>query len=423
MGTVAAPLLPLSAEALSQPQLGGGHEHAEEDYPARYATFVARALQLALDGVLATPGLLPEERVEHAFHMLDMTLRDGRLWPQVRELLLALAPKLEQAGGHDQWPWYLNRGLQQSEQQGDRRASAEFQWQLGLLCRLRSNFAEARHWLETAAHTFAALGDAAGEARAFNQLAYLAWQQHQYAEALTQAHTALALTQPLELERAMSLSALGLVAIDQNRWGEAEAYHREALRIRTAHDDQRRMAWSLQNLGYALRGQQRYLDAQAKYQQAIAILDALPDPIHAAIARMNLGIVHSLSGESAQALALYRRAEQVFRRHHDLHNWAKISTNQALEYLNVADWVQAEAYFLTAIRLFEQVGDVSLRLNAMDGLGQVYLHQARVADAMAVLAAALAALDQIQGTAMYDYLLPTLQTHLQQAKQASGAAA
>jgi tetratricopeptide (TPR) repeat protein len=390
-----------------------------EEYTARYATYVARALQLALDGVAATPGLLHDDLLDHALHMLEMTLTADTLWPQVRELLLALAPKLEQAGYHEQWLPYLNMGWQQSERHDDQKASAEFQWQLGLLSRLRSNLAEAQRWLEAAAQTFALLDDDDGQARALNQLAYVAWQQHRYDEAVAYANRAQALTQPADLERAMSLSALGLVAIDQTRWEEAERYHREALQIRTQHGGQRRIAWSLQNLGYALRGQRRYAEAQTYYQQAIAILEAIHDPINAAVARMNLGIVHSLSGESDQAFALYSAAEREFRRHHDLHNWAKVLNNQALEYLQLQDWAQAQACFQTSIGLFEQVGDLRLRLNGMDGLGQAYLKQARFAEAADVFAAALDELPKIQGTAMYDYLLPTLQRHLQEATQAN----
>jgi tetratricopeptide (TPR) repeat protein len=416
MGSVSALPPPLhQAEPQQVEQPSPPYRPDRQDYPALLLYYLERSLQMALEDVAASE-LLNEESYDHARHLLEMTLTTPAFWPPVRDLLLALAPKLEQAGLRDQWMVYLEGGWQQSQRYQDPHAAAELAWQLGLLYRLRSTFDQAQRWLAKAEQDFFALGDQAGRARSLNQLAYLAWQQNHYPAAIDYAEQALSLTAENDPERAMSLSALGLVAIAHSQWKAAEAYHLDALHIRLSHRDQRRIAWSLQNLGYALRGQERYAEAKAHYERAITILEAIRDPVNAAVAQMNLGIVHALSGDPIAALAHYAKAERSFRRHHDLLNLAKVSTNLALGYLQQQAWSQAEDYFLAAMQLYEDLGDLSWRLNAQDGLGQVYLQQGRFADALAVLEPALAALEQIQDSPLAEYLTTTLQTHIQAAK-------
>ncbi|HMN26706.1 MAG TPA: tetratricopeptide repeat protein, partial [Caldilineaceae bacterium] len=279
---------------------------------SRFAEYVRRGLRLLLQQVQETPGVLAEEVREQALALLNLSLPVDSVWPQARDLLLTSAPKMEQAGLRDEWFPFLQAGLRQSQQMADHLTIAELHLQLGLLHRLHSDFDESARCLLLALNEFTSGQEDTGQARTLNQLAYLNWQTHRYDEAVRCADQALLLLPPDDLERGMSLSALGLVAIDQGNWQRAEALHREALALRTAHADQRRMAWSLQNLGYALRGQGKYSEAIDCYERAITYLEQVHDPAHAAVVRMNLGIAHSLAGDSGAALVAYAAAEATF---------------------------------------------------------------------------------------------------------------
>ncbi len=392
-------------------------ESSLPDYPDLFQQYVLRSVALAHAAIKAETPRFSTEAGERALHVLSYALGLDRAWPSARNLLLLLAPKMEQAGHRDDWLPYLERGVVLSQVQEDQQAEGELCLYLGELLRLRSKFELARQWLNTSIATFTALGENQGQARALNQLAYVAWQQHHYDEAESLAQRALTLLDEDDIERATCFSRLGLVAIDQQQWKEAEHYHRDALRIRQKYDDQRKIAWSLQNLGYALRGQGKYEEAIDYYEQAIAILEDVQDIANCANVQVNLGIVYWLAEQPTKALEIYSLAERTYRELQDTHNLAKIFNNKGLGYRDLCNWVQAESAFITSITLHEAVGDFSLRLESLDELGLVYLGQGQYDKASTTFESVRAALPQIVGTPTYAYLAEVLPTHLAQAKQ------
>jgi tetratricopeptide (TPR) repeat protein len=393
-----------------------------DEFAGLFRTYVANSARAALSTISADGSILPDEVRIRALHVLSFALEWDAAWSAVRDLLLRMAPKMEQAGFRDEWLAYLESGVQQSQRCADRRAEAELRLYIGELHRLRSRFDQARHWLTTSVDIFAALNAPQGQARALNELAFLDWQQHRYAEAAQLAHAALQLLNDDDPERATSFTRLGLIAFDRQRWQEAEGYQRAALQIRTTQGDQRKMAWSLQNLGLALRDQGKYGDAIACYEEAITILEEIRDTANCANAQVNLGIVYYLDGQTTKALEVYKRTENTYRKIFDTHNLAKILLNQGLAYLALHDWIGAESSFSVSIALFQNIGDLSWRLNASDGLGLVYLDWGQYDKAVAVFEKALTELPQISGTPMHEYLAGVLPEHLEQAKQKRGIA-
>lgn len=402
----------MAIATVPNPELSAG-----PDFPGLFRRYIAKSVQITLASIPQDAAVLTEEVRERALHVLSFALKMEDVWSTTRDLLLLLAPKLEQAGYRDDWLPYLEAGLKLSQACDDGRAEAELSLLIGQLHRLVSRFIQAREWLTASVQNFATLDEPQGQARALNQLAYVAWQQHAYPEAEQLAKRALALVSETDPERTMSLSALGLVAIDRNQWEAAERHFREALQIRIANDDQRRIAWSLQNLGYALRGQGKYTEAITCFEQAITILEEIRDSANCAIAQMNLGIVYWFAAQPAKALEIYTTAEHTFSKLHDMHNLAKIFTNKGLGYLTLCDWVHAEKSFMTSIALHQKVGDVSFRLSALDGLGLVYLGQGQYDKANNTFESILAELPQIVDTPMHEYLTMVLPDQLAQAKQ------
>src|SRR5688500_9925781 len=82
------------------------------DYPALFRAYVLRGLQHVLACVRATADLLADDVREEALHTLSFALRLDDAWPLVRDLLLAMAPKLEQVGYRDDWILYLVKGVE-----------------------------------------------------------------------------------------------------------------------------------------------------------------------------------------------------------------------------------------------------------------------------------------------------------------------
>lgn len=392
----------------------------EPDYPQLFKTYVVQSVESTLATFAADAVRDWDEARERALHVLSFSFALAEAWPATRDLLLQLAPKMEQAGHRDDWLPDLERGVARSQAQDDPLAEAELAWFIGELFRLRSKFDLARQWLDRSSAIFAALGAPQGQARALNELAFVAWQQHRYDEAEALAQRALTLLDADDPERATCFSRLGLVAIDRQQWTEAERYHRDALEIRQAQGDQRKIAWSLHNLGYALRGQGKYEEAINDYQQAIVILAHESDLANCAIAQMNLGIVYSLAGQLDQSITIYKLAEITFGKGYDTHNLAKVLTNKGLSFLAQQDWDQAENAFMVSNRLFKELDDASLFLNSLDGLGLAYLGQKKYDEAHAVFQSALDELPRIAGTPMYNYLIKLLPAHLERANENRG---
>ena len=394
---------------------GIGAEEPDPDYPTLFKRYIVHSVQTTLASLPAEMAQNWEAARERALHVLGFGLAWAEAWPATRDLLLLLAPKMEQAGHRDDWLPYLERGVVLSRQQNDRRAEAELTLAVGELLRLRSKFALARAQVETSIALFTALGLAPRQAHALNELAFVAWQQHQYDEAETLAQSALLMLEENDPERATCFSRLGLVAIDRQQWAVAERYHRQAIQIRQAQGDQRKFAWSLQNLGYALRGQQKFSDAINSYEKAITILEDMQDIGNCANTRVNLGIVYWLAEQPRRALDEYTVAESILGKLHDIHNLAAVVNNKGLCYLALQEWKQAEDAFLSSIHLFQQIGDLNLRLNVLDGLGLAYLGQNQYDRARFTFQSALDELPQIAGTPMFDYLASVLPMHIAEA--------
>ncbi len=385
---------------------------------ARFYYLIVRGAQVAqqqIENENENKPISDEARLR-ALNALSYALHHTDAWPSARALLLAMSTKMEMAGHRQDWLRYLTEGLRQSQRLGDQPAAAAFSFHCGHLQRLMSHYAQAQTLLQASATIYASLGDQPGEAKALNQLAYLAWQQHKPDEAITIAQRAMALLDENDLERTMSLSALGLAAIEHHQWQAAEEYHRAALTIRTAHGNRRLQAWSLQNLASALRSQGNYADAAIHFEEAIRILTEVNDPVHRAVVQMNLGIVRQAQGDIVRALQLYVVAEKIFRQVADHLNLAKVLVNQGVSYLSLREWQNAESVCQESAELFQQQNNLSEYLNALDGVGISYLKRNRYAPALSIFEMIAQQLPQIKGTYFYESLTAIIDEQLQSAQ-------
>ncbi|MFN8493006.1 MAG: tetratricopeptide repeat protein [Caldilineaceae bacterium] len=393
---------------------------AAEDFPSLFRQYITNSIEVTLVDIPRNGALLSADLRDRALHVLSFALKRPDIWPCTRELLLLLAPKLEQAGHRDDWLPYLTAGVKQSLALGDAQTEATLGLQVGRLHYLCSQFAEAEAHVKRSLALFTALGDTHGQACSHNELAWLDFLQHRYTEATRHVEQALALLAPEAQERAMSYRVQGMIAIDQRRWAEAEALHRQALLLFEQQGDKRRIAGSMQNLASTLGGQKKFTEAITHYQQAMQMLEPLGDVHSLGIIHMNLGTTLAFYlNRPADALLHYRQAELIFKRLHDPLNIAKINTGLGLSYLGVKEYKEAENAFLRSIKLFAELKDESLRLNATDGLVMAYLAMGQYEHAQQVAEQAVRELPAISNAPNYHYLLRSLTQHLTEAQQGS----
>ncbi len=384
---------------------------------AKFQAYLERNLRYLVD-LVATATPLPNEEVRtQAMHTLRFALRVPALWALTRQLLLTLAPKMEQAGHRGDWLVYLEEATTLSEQRADWATAAECTLQRGLLHRLLSDFPLAIAQLQRSVALWQQIDAGRDQARALNELAWVAYLQNQTAPATTHVEQALALLPAADPERAMCYRVQGMIAIAHERWGEAEAHHRQALTLFATGGDDRKAAWSLQNLAYALRGQGRYEEAIEYYQQAAALLLELGDLYHWSTVQINLGLAYYYSGKPEIAVNYYATARSIPKSLLDASQMTRLCVNTALALMRLAQFTEAEKEFLEAIQLCANAGATAWQLNAMDGLAMTYIGWQKFNQATEVLKQALVELPNVIDAPNYNYLYNSLHQHLEEAQR------
>jgi len=396
---------------------GSTNQGSHRNHYTQFKRYLRRNISYVQRMVAATNPPLAEEMRQQALHTLSYAFGEADLWPLVRELLQALAPKMELAGHREDWLPYLQRGREESERFGDATLAAECNLQIGIIYRLLSDFAEARkNFTASIAHA-AQNQDIHNQARGLNELAWLEHLQHHYVDAIKHSSQALEILPEADVEQAMSYRVLGMVAIDREEWEKAEQLHRDALSIFRLHGDQRRAAWSVQNLAYALRGQQKYENAVQYYQEALSTLQDVGDYHSVAVVQFNLGITYYHSGNIEQAIRYFEQAVTAFKQFNNRLFLARIHTDLGLAYLEKQHFEAAENAFSTSIYLFNELNDTSWALNAMDGMGMTYIASQQYKKAEKILAEAVALLPLVVEAPNYQYLRSTLLKHLEESRR------
>lgn len=385
-----------------------------QNYPEIFVDLVNTSIAVTAESIDPDAPSLSQAQRKRAMHVLGYALKLTQAWPTIKPFMVSIAPKMEQAGHRDDWLIYLEQGLICSQQEGDHAGIAEFQWQIGHLYRLQSQFDAAEELLRTSAATFGKLKNNYGLVRVWNELGQIAWRRQLNIEAEQFAEAALAHVQTDDAERAVSLAVLGGVALRRREWQRGEEYLNEALRIHTLHNDQQRIAWTNQHLGYIHQAKGNYTAAIVYYENAILTLTAIQDLQNCGISHMSLGVLFLLMQQPRRALTEFVKAEALFRTTHYTLGIAKVLTNEALAHLALDEWSEAIVVFRGSATLYQSLNDLYGCLNAMDGLGEAYVRQGNIEEARTVFQSALAQTAQLADSPATKTLIEELSKHLQE---------
>ena len=389
----------------------------DSPYAALFRQYIQRSTQAMLAAVQSAGPALPAEQREQSLHTLDFALELPEAWPDTRDLLLVLAPKLDQAGMRQDTIPYLQRGIERCQAAGDLAGQAGMELLLGTLLATLGRMDEARSLTMASAARFEAVGDRHYQARALNSLAYIDRSQQHGDSAAQLVQQAMSLVTPEDSETTNSHFILGGLAMDNRDWLAALDYFQQALAGWRRHENPVMVARSLTNLGAAQRGAGQVDEAIASFTQAMALMGELGDPVNQAITRMNLGNLYWATGQPQQAMAHFVQAEPVFRQAQDEQLLARINTNMGVVYVQLGQWEQAHAALTTAIDQNRAIRDRRAAANALDSLGELHLRQGRPAAAMTCLEQALTELDDLVTKPGYAGLVAEIQGHIAEAQQ------
>ncbi len=380
---------------------------------AMFSRHITNRAQTLLPQVRQATPVLPPDLLKQSLRLLDYSFRLPETWPGVCPLMLAIAPKMEQAGYRSEWIPYLKQGVHLSREIADAGSEAELLLQLGELYRWQGSYEQARTSLKASCQIFAETGRTCKQAAALNRLAHTARMTHQFQEARRLVDAALLLSGAQDAERAYSYMLLGLIASDQRQWTTAADFGSQAVTLWKEHQNMRMTARSLLVQGGALQKQRILDEAVAIFKRAVQLLEASWDPINLAVARMNLGNTYSLQQKHQKALEMHFLAERILRETGDPFYLGMLYHNIGWTYRRAGEWRKAEEAYLTSITHKRIAGAIAPLVNTMDGLGLVYLARQERVKARAVFNNALQELRLVEGEKEYAHYFETLSAHLQ----------
>lgn len=336
------------------------------NYATLFHTGIVRSAEYVLARIESPTGDLRVKDKKRALHLINYALKLDEAWQVARALLLAMAPKMEQAGYRDEWIAFLERGIDQSDKLGDLDAEGELRFHIGVLYEQLAKYDQARRELELSAACFEKTSKRYDQARALNRLAYVARRQRHFNEAFKFAEIALELSKDFNYEQAYSYLVFGSIAFDQREWQKAKNFFEKSLTLWEETNDNRKIAWALINLGTALRALENYNEAIACYDKAIKLFETTKDPVHQAVARMNLGNIYLLLDSPSKALDFYLLAEPIFYTTQNRLRLAKVNNNKGSVYQDLQEWDKAKRAYLFSIEYWQEVGNIKSLVNSMD---------------------------------------------------------
>jgi non-specific serine/threonine protein kinase len=157
--------------------------------------------------------------------------------------------------------------------------------------------------------------------------------------------------------RASAFTAAGALAEEQGDHAEAIAAHGESLRISRLNGDAYGIARSVNNLGLVALDQSRYGDARRNFEEALKTFRGLKNDAAVGVTLINLATVADRQGDAELAYALLERALAVQRRLGDEQRLALTLQTLGLVLTARGELERADASFVEAIGRWEALGD------------------------------------------------------------------
>lgn len=395
-------------------------------FPQLFRKMMATKLRQSLCAVQSSPQSLPSDVRDQALHILSYALKEDALaseatWQITRDLLLALAPRMELMGHRYDWMPFLEKAAEYCQKCEEIADLAEFQLQIALIYRLSNQLDLAQQLAQYSIDNYSIVNQPYNQARALAELAWIAHEQKLFGEAdqiVQKAVSLLAIDgryHPVEL--GICYRILGAIAVELQNYVDAETNHRKALEIFQKYNDQRRISWSLHNLGLVMNRQQRYLDAIPYFEQAAAYLLQLGDRYYLAHIRFNQGVAYASSQQFPSAISCFEEAATIYSVIGDKFRLSRIQTDLGLAWLAQGEEQLSATAFQISINTSREINDEAWQINAMDGLAMAYIQQEKFAEAIEVLQEAIGFLPRIRMAKNHDYLAHSLQGHLREAKR------
>ena len=224
----------------------------------------------------------------------------------------------------------------------------------GVLAQTQGHYEQAAHFVEISATLFQEAGDSAGMCSAWSTLGNIMRQWDRFGEAEAYHRQALVMSRSLDDDKAQMATVLNNLAAllgSQGRYHEGEALLQESLAIKSAQGDHYGITASLVNLSNVAYEEGGYDRATAYAEEALRHGNQTGSRSLVGKIFVCLGKAACGQGDFQKALEALEQSRQIFEETQDATNIA----NAFLYLGEVAcaqhEWSQAERYFSTGMEL------------------------------------------------------------------------
>ncbi len=267
--------------------------------------------------------------------------------------------------------------LETAQDQQHAAATAEAQFELGKLNRLRGDFEAALEWLAQAKLGRTALDDRMGLGGVLTETGTVWWSKGEYALARQVLHEGLALARAAGDRRgtARALNSLGIVAMETGDYPAAQALHEESLSLQREIGNKAGISASLNNLGIVALDKGDYSAARALHEEDLELSREMGNKVGIASSLNNLGGVALMQGDYLPARALHEESLALRREMGDQWGIAMSLGNLGLLALAQGDYPTARARHEESLALCREIGDKTGIATALNELGVLALAQ------------------------------------------------
>ncbi len=299
------------------------------------------------------------------------------------DLVVALWPLIERRGHWLGWEPVLREALALCRRLDRPALEAQLLDHLGDLARTLGDSRRGLAAQKQALAIYRRLGDQAAAGHTLNRLSqqHLALGDYPAAAQCSQEATMLLAQTGNRADLAAAYNDLGLIDQHDGKWESALQHHIEAEALFAALGDLSSQAKAVHNQGEVHRYQRRADQAEACFGRAAAMHVAAGDEINAARSRVTLGIALHGSGETAQALAIHREVEPLFRSLGDRPWLARVLNNQGVFFATLGHANEAALAYEEAADLHLGNADPVMAASSLLNWAELLLDQSRPTDA------------------------------------------
>lgn len=177
----------------------------------------------------------------------------------------------------------------------------------------------------------------------------------------------------LVLQRAEALYWVGILAIHQDNYLDAQAALSDSLGLYQSAQDSQGLALALNALGFVANRKGDHALAQARYEESLHIAREIGNTERVATSLNNLGYTLFLQGQLQSGRGYLRESLALARNLHDTQGQAFALTNLGLITLAQGKPRRAEIFLRVSLHLFSSLGNIRNSAEVLEGLAEVAL--------------------------------------------------